>query len=472
MRILLVNPPSPTIYGPFIPLGLAYIAGSLLRHGHEITIWDINAEKWSKEEVIKKIKEGGSAFQLAGITALGGDYPYVKWFSESLGNAHPGIKIVLGGYLASALPLFLMDHLPIDFLAVGEAEETIVELADVLANGDDLSRVKGIYFRDASHKIVAAPPRARINNMEHLPLPPWDHFPMEVYLQDQHPDLDYRSENYGAGLVSIMASRGCPFNCIYCDHTIKGYRPRYRPVESVIDEIKVLLAKYGDKINTFYFWDDILIWDREWILEFCDSLHREKLVINWTCNGHVNKVEPRLMARIRDAGCINVRFGIESGSQRILDSLHKGVKVEDALEALRVCLDAGLNLTTYIMVGMTGENHESINETINFFKRLIRPFNVYQVKRIHFFMLTPFVGTNLFEKVKKDGLISDIDEYLQRGFDAYHDIPLNISGQSDSDLIKLKKRLEDGVTLVFHEEINRLYGLLFDMHGEYGGGIQ
>jgi radical SAM superfamily enzyme YgiQ (UPF0313 family) len=178
------------------------------------------------------------------------------------------------------------------------------------------------------------------------------------------------------------------------------------------------------------------------------------------------------MACIRDAGCVNVRFGIESGSQKILNALHKGVEVENALQALRICLDAGLHLTIYIMVGMTGENHGTIDETIEFFRKLIRPYYVLQISRIHFFILTPFAGTRLFEKVKREGLISDIDEFLQRGFDAYHDIPLNISGQSDGDLIKLKKRLEEDVSLIFQEEINRLYSLLFDMHRECGRDIQ
>ncbi|MBW1705900.1 MAG: B12-binding domain-containing radical SAM protein [Deltaproteobacteria bacterium] len=472
MRILLINPPSAAIYQAFMPLGLAYIAGSLLRHGHEITVWDVNAEKWSKDEVIKKIKETEGAFQLVGITALGGDYPYTKWITETFRQLHQGIKIILGGYLASALPEFVMDHLPVDFVAVGEAEDTIVELVDKITNKGDLSNIRGIYLRDHSHKVMTTPPRARLKSMDQLPLPPWEHFPMDVYLHDQHPDLVYGSGDDGDGLVSIMASRGCPFDCIYCDHTIKGHKPRYRPVKSVIDEIKVLLTKYGDTIKVFYFWDDILVWDRGWISEFCESLHREKIEISWTCNAHVKKVEPRLMARIKDAGCVNIRFGIESGSQGILDSLHKGVKVENALESMRVCLDAGLNLTIYIMVGMTGENHETIDETIEFFRKLIRPSYVFQISRIHFFILTPFAGTRLFEKVKKDGLISDVDEFLQRGFDAYHDIPLNISGQSDSDLIKLKKRLEEGVSLIFQEEINRLYSLLFDMHGECGRDIQ
>ena len=289
---------------------------------------------------------------------------------------------------------------------------------------------------------------------------------MESYFEDPHPGLHAHSdEGEGAGIVSIMASRGCPFDCIYCDHTIKGYSPRYRPVGSVIEEIRLLLERYGDKIEEFYFWDDIFIWDRRWVRRFCEELIEEDLSIKWTCNCHVNLVRPRLMALMKEAGCVNVRFGIESGSQKILDSLNKGVRVEKALDALRVCLDTGLTLTIYIMVGMTGESLETINETMDFFRRLITPSRVYQIKKIHFFMLTPYPGTRLYKKVLEDGLVGDVSQFLQRRCDAYYDIPLNISGHTDQELLRLKNKLEDGIALILEEETNLFHKLLLEMKG-------
>jgi anaerobic magnesium-protoporphyrin IX monomethyl ester cyclase len=466
MRILLINPPSKEMYQAFFPLGLGYIAGSLLQHGHGITVWDINAERWSKREVVRRMRETGESYDLVGISALAGDYPYVKWLSQSFKKIHPRTKLILGGYLASALPQFLMEDLPMDFVAVGEGEGTIVELADVLQNGASLHRVKGIYYRDKPGTIVHTPSRPRLEDLEKLPLLPWQYFPMNAYLDDVHPGFHYRLDNDGTGIISIMASRGCPFDCIYCDHTIKGHKTRYRSVESVIAEIKTLLSKYGDKIKYFYFWDDILIWNRDWVYEFCEVVFREGLEIKWGCNCHVNRVEPRLMEAMKEAGCVNVRFGIESGSQRILEALHKGVTVEKALEALKICLDVGLTLTIYIMVGMVGENQETIDETVDFFQRLTKPLHVSQISKVNFFMLTPFPGTKLFKQVKKDGLVDDMGEFLQRDCDAYDDIPLNISGQTNQDLLMLKKGLEEKVNLIISEEMNHLYNLLFDMRSE------
>jgi anaerobic magnesium-protoporphyrin IX monomethyl ester cyclase len=466
MRILLIHPPSPDIYQAFLPLGLAYIAGSLLQSGHEVAVWDINAERPSRRAVLKRIRSEGGSYELVGISGLAGDYPFVAWLSGKFKKIHPGMKIVLGGYLASALPGVLMERLPIDFVVVGEGEETMVSLAKVLSQGADPSQVKGLYFRDASGRIGTTPPGSSIKDLDRLPLPPWDYFPMDRYLGDRHPGFGEYLDKEESGLISLMASRGCPFGCIYCDHTVKGYRPRYRSVEKVIEEIEVLLDRYGRRIKTFYFWDDILIWDREWIIDFCRFLLDREIKIRWTCNGHVNRVEPEVMRLMKEAGCENVRFGIESGSQRILDALNKGVRVERALEALRTCLDAGLTLTLYLMVGMTGESEETIEETARFFKELVTPLNVYHFKKIHFFMLTPFPGTRLYDSLRKKGLVDESDDFLRRDCDAWNDIPLNISGRPDRELRMLKTRLEDWVSEILTEETNRLHGLLINLKGQ------
>jgi radical SAM superfamily enzyme YgiQ (UPF0313 family) len=292
---------------------------------------------------------------------------------------------------------------------------------------------------------------------------------MEAYLRGRRPDQRESALEGGPGIVSVMASRGCPFGCIYCDHGIKGYKPRYRTVRSVVEEIRVLHERYGERIGRFYFWDDILILDHRWAWEFCDTLLRENLDIKWTCNCHVSRVEPRLMVRMEQAGCVNVRFGIESGSQRILDALNKGVKVEDALQSLRICLEAGLDLTLYIMVGMSGECRETIEETIEFFRRLIQPSNAHQIVSINFFMLTPFPGTRLFEMAREDGRIPDLAEFLERDCDAYDDIPLNLSGQTDEALLDLKRYLESNVLRLLGDARNQMNSLLFGMVEELRG---
>jgi radical SAM superfamily enzyme YgiQ (UPF0313 family) len=466
MKILLVNPPSKGTYPPMFPLGLSYIAGVLLNLGYKICVWDLNVERWSQDEIRKKLSETCKDYALIGIGALTGDYPFVEWFCKTIRQYSPQTKIILGGYLASALPQFLMEQLPIDYVAVGEAEETIKELMPFIENRTLPSEVKGIYYRDAQGQIQTTGARPRNQNLDTLPLPTWDYFSMKQYLKEFICSSPVRDGKKTGGVMSIMASRGCPFNCIYCDHTIKGYQVRYRSVESIVHEIQILLKKYDKIINHFYFWDDILIDDPNWVFKFCDRLKREGLNIKWTCNCHVNKVEPRLMAYMKDAGCYNVRFGIESGSQKILNALNKGVIVEKALESLRICLDAGLSLTIYLMVGMEGENTKTIDETLAFLRKLITPSFVDQSAEINFFMLTPFPGTRLFEKLREQGLITNISSFLNKGLDAYNDLPLNISGQSEEELRNLKNRLETSVSEIIVEQRKQFHELLFSMKRE------
>ena len=166
------------------------------------------------------------------------------------------------------------------------------------------------------------------------------------------------------------------------------------------------------------------------------------------------------MGLMKEAGCENVRFGIESGSQKILDALHKGVRVERALDALRICLDAGLSLTLYIMVGMTGESEETVEETVQFFKRLVTPLNVYHFRKIHVFMLTPYPGTRLYDGLLAKGLLSPSHESLRQECDGYDDIPVNVSGRTDQELRSLKKDLERGINRILESETNRLHNLL------------
>ncbi|MBW2063655.1 MAG: B12-binding domain-containing radical SAM protein [Deltaproteobacteria bacterium] len=461
MKILLINPPSKELHQIFFPLGLASIAGALLGAGHEVKVWDINALKSSKEEVLENIDNEIDSFFLVGITALAGDYPYVKWLTRSIKNISPDSRIVVGGHLASALPEFLMEKLPVDIVVRGEGEEAITDLLDALEKGSDLGRVRGIYYRSGHGGIRATNTRPPVEDLDRLPLPPWHLFPMTTYLSEPHRGFNQQGSREDHGLMSIMASRGCPFHCLYCDHTIKGYRPRYRSVERVIQEIKASLMEYGDRIKTFHFWDDILIWDKEWTRKFCECLLQEKLDMKWSCNAHVNLVEYPLISLMKEAGCTNVRFGIESGSQGILDALNKGVNVDRALDALKTCLEAGLSLTLYFMVGMEGETDRTVNETIAFLDRLITPFNVYQFNKIHLFMLTPFPGTELFDLACQKGLIPDIDAFLHRGCDAYFDIPLNISGCPDQKLSALKQKLEREVGLIIGDRRNRLHNALF-----------
>lgn len=460
MKILLIQPLSPITYRNSFPLGLGYIAACLREAGHHVLCWDMNVSVADRQQPYRELGQWLAAVQLVGITGLTGDYPVIKGLVCEIRGWQPETKIVIGGHLASALPEFLVGQLPIDAAVIGEGEDTIVELA---ACGRDASRwhdIHGLCLRDGGGRIVRTPTRPRTPDLDRLPFPAWDLFPMEAYLKGAN---EQNAEYATTGTMSIMASRGCPRNCIYCDHTIKGFRPRYRSVENAIAEINAARRRYGNRIGSFYFWDDILIWDRQWIEAFCRQLIDRQLNVKWTCNAHVDKVEPELMHLMKAAGCFNVRFGIESGSQKILDSLDKGVRVEKALRSLQVCLHAGLSLTLYLMIGAPGESDATVAETASFFKQLVTPFNVYQVSKTSVFLLTPFPGSRLFDRLYQSGRIPDLEAFLQRGFDASNDLPFNLSDMDDQYLLAAKENLENQILQILEQATNQMHITLLGM---------
>jgi len=382
MKILLIQPLSPTTYRNSFPLGLGYIAASLRDAGHQVVCWDMNATVDDRQEACRQLGQRLADVQMAGITGLTGDYPAIKALAAEIRSLRPETKIVIGGHLASALPEFLVGRLPVDAAVIGEGEQTIVEMA---ACGHDLSRWRGIHglcLHDGSGRAIRTPARPRITDLDRLPFPAWDLFPMEAYLKGA---AEQNAEYATSGTMSIMASRGCPRHCSYCDHTIKGFRARYRSVANVIAEIEAARRRYGNRIGSFYFWDDIFIWDRQWTETFCRQLIDRRLNLKWTCNAHVDKVEPELMHLMKTAGCFNVRFGIESGSQKILDGLGKGVRVEKAARSLQACLHAGLSLTLYLMVGAPGESKATVGRRPLFSGNWLRLLTCIRCPRLLFF---------------------------------------------------------------------------------------
>jgi len=302
MRILFVHVCDS--YTPFAT-AVAALAGALRGGGHELLRHAIPLES-SVDQAGKDIAAYGA--DVVAASFMGRDWPGLSRVFSHV-KRETDCFLVAGGYHATLRAEEVAGCRGVDAICVGEGERPFARLIAALARGERPRTGPGLWVRDGESFTGDRPPTDPEPNIADVPR--WDY---EIFgeLSLRTSMLNYlKRDRY----MPVRASRGCPFDCIYCDHTIKGYKPRYRSVGHVIDEIKILLDRYGSRIKRFYFWDDILIWDRNWIEEFCRSLLARELRIKWTCNAHVNKVEPRLMGLMKEAGCENVRFGIESGSQ-------------------------------------------------------------------------------------------------------------------------------------------------------------
>jgi radical SAM superfamily enzyme YgiQ (UPF0313 family) len=317
-----------------------------------------------------------------------------------------GIFVIAGGPHATVMPETLIDN--VDAVAIGEGEEIVKNLIE---NFPNLRKVKGIFYKE-NGRIRKNLPQPRIDNIDNLEFPARDLLEMEKYINNWHfldsVDVNLRGTN-------IIASRGCPFNCSFCQPTLRtlfGNIVRKRSPENVIKEINQIVNQYD--LDGIFFHDDTFTINRDWIIKFCDLIKKEKLEILWGCNSRVNTIDKELMQIMYKAGLRELHIGIESGSQRILDEIYqKGIKLEDAKKVISMTKEVGINTLCFFMLGAPTETKEEIWKTINFASSL-------DANEVTFSITTPLPKTRLYDIVKENYTISedfsDFDYYSKRAF--------------------------------------------------------
>ncbi|ODS39899.1 MAG: hypothetical protein A7315_10195 [Candidatus Altiarchaeales archaeon WOR_SM1_79] len=437
MKVLLINPPIREWAKPNVfPLGLGYIASVLKERGCEIEVLDINAHRWNKQVVEEKIRI--SDFDIAGIGGLVTTYGYTKWLIGILKKYHSGRKIIIGGSVGTSIPHLILGKTQADIVCMGEGERTVAELLDTLEKGyDALETVDGIWFRAEDGKITRNKMRKPIKDLDKLPWPAWDVFPIEIYLKNpvgapnRNKWIDGGADTNVPLSMNIFGSRGCPYKCTYCYHDFMGQGYRHRSPDNIVNEIRFLHDRYG--VTYFHMIDDEFCLKKDFVFDFCKKLKKEfKHEITWGCAGRVNLVTERLIAAMADAGCVLIGYGVESGSQKMLDVMKKRVKVHQAKEAIRLTKRYLGWADCSFIVGTPGENWETIQETIDFCKNLdINP-------EVIFFM-TPYPGTELYSMALEQGKIKDEEEYVLNLGEQGEKIRVNFSELSDEELWKAQE---------------------------------
>ncbi len=438
MKILLINPPIREWAKPNVfPSGLGYIVSVLVRDNHEVRVLDINAYRWNKEKVEELIKHAD--FDVAGIGGIVTTYKYVKWLVSVLKQYHPAKKIVIGGSVGTSIAQIVLENNPADIVCMGEGEETVGELIHTLAEGKDLSKVSGIWFKDAAGKIHKNQSRQPIKNLDNIPVPAWDYFPMDIYLNNpigapnRNKWLDGSIQDQGLLSMNLFATRGCPYRCIYCYHDFMGQGYRQRSAENVLKEIEVLYEKY--KVQYFHFIDDEFVMHKNFVYDFCQKIkffsNKVGKKITWGCAGRVNLMTEDLIMAMVDSGCLLIGYGIESGSQKILDLVNKQVSVEQAKQAIRLTKKHLGWADCSFMIGYPGETRETLQETIDFCKELDLAPEVI-------FFLTPYPGTELYRMALEQGKIKDEEEYVLGLGEQGEKIRVNFTDFSDDELYAMQ----------------------------------
>jgi len=416
---LLINPPyRESIPAAVFPSGFGYIASVLLKGGHDVSVLDINGYRYLKSEVEDKIK--GANFDLFATGGLITKYKYVKWLCNLIKKYHPNKFVVVGGALATSAPELVINKMDANAIILGEGENTILELANALEKKSNLKEVNGLWFMDGK-KVMKNDSRKLIKDLDSLPFPVWDLFPIENYLKT--PFLTSIPAAYKS--INISTVRGCPFACKFCYNVFGKRTSRTRSVDSIISEIKFLQNKYG--VKAFMFCDDLFTVNKTRVFEFCNKVINQQLNILWRASSRVDTIDEEMLVIMKRSGCVGISFGLESGSQKVLESIGKGITVEQSKKAVRLMKKVGIPISSPFMIGAPVESVETIKETVNFIKEM----DLF-VPTI--FIINPYHGSEFYDYAMKKGLIKDEERFAERCGEAL-DLSVNLTTMSDADLL-------------------------------------
>lgn len=382
-RVLLLQSVSP-IVNAAPPLGLGYIAAVLEHRGCEVKIIDAAAPYASYS--LKRIVDAAEQFgpDLIGLTVTitfsRHSYNLIRELKKRL-----EVPIVVGGPHVTLLPEEALDA-GADIAVIGEGEKVLPEIMDVLTNGRDLRSVRGIAYIDAQGERWFNEPRPPLENLDELPFPAKHLFVREHYV---------RTKGELARYGNIITSRGCPFECTYCSSKAFGHKVRFRSPENVVAEIEDTIARYGTR--KFVFLDDCAALRKERVERICELILGKKLSIRWICITRVDTVTPELLRKMREAGCLSLNYGIESGNPKTLKKVKKRITLEQARQALRWSREAGIETMANFMHGFPWEGPGDIRRTREFIREISRYTDGFMPSGI----LIPFPRTELYEEYAK-----------------------------------------------------------------------
>jgi anaerobic magnesium-protoporphyrin IX monomethyl ester cyclase len=394
LHVTLVNPPYPKgahQHPPFTPLGLGYLAAVLEKNKYEVDVIDCQALRLSYDDF--KIELSKRQPDIVGMTSTTLTYKSALRIAKIAKEVHPKCLTVLGGVHVTFWDDKALQECPdLDVVVRKEGENTILELVQKLETGKSFSGVLGITYRKDG-KIVKNADRPYIEDLDSLPFPAHHLWPID------------RLKKYGKVIFPVMTSRGCIFWCDFCSAVrMFGRRFRMRSPKNVVDELEYLHNTYG--ADNFTFYDDTFTINQPRTAEICKEIINRKLKIQWDCETRVDMVTKELLLTMREAGCYAIWYGVESGSQRIIDAMGKGFSLKQVMRAFKWAKEAGLMVVAGTILGSPGETKETAWETIKFVERL-NPDDV------GFYIATPYPGTPMYDLVKEKGWlrVTDFDKY-------------------------------------------------------------
>ncbi len=400
MRVLLVFPETRYPTGQ-LPLGIAYLAGALQdQPGADIQCLDTSLVERPYHYLTKAVRS--RQFEMVGFSVTTPQLATARRMARLVKEARPACHVVFGGAHPSVMPEETLRWPWVDTVVVGEGEETLLEL---VRRGGDPAGVAGLWYRDG-HRIVENPRRPYVSDLDLLPLPARELFPMPTYVRNW-----YSLDTVSPGLrgTSVVASRGCPYRCSFCQPTIStlfGRTVRKRSPRNIVAELETLMATY--RIQAFMFEDSTFVLDAVWVRDVCETLVEADLGLLWCCNVRADLLDRDLLATMHRAGLRKVNLGIESASERILSDVYrKGITLRQVDRVVAWARELRIRVQGYFILGAPTETREEMLRTVRYARELDIDDAVFDIA-------TPFPHTVLYE-MSLGQIQSDLAD-----FDCFH----------------------------------------------------
>jgi len=416
MRIFLIDPPMQSIMlarADWFPMGLAFLAGSAIREGHEVLVYNgehdpnleyLNLTTYSSNyyryldaledythPIWQKVAAVMGSFKpdVVGITAFSVKWPSAKRIAAIVKDYDSQVPVVVGGQHVTIMTDDALSDPNIDFVVRGEGEQTFVEFLSKLGGDQEWQDVAGLSFKK-NGQVIHNSPRPLVPDLDELPLPARQCL--------------YDVENYEPhALGKLFASRGCPYQCNYCGtQNIWTYKVRHHSTKRIVEEIRHVRKQYGATYFTFF--DDVFGLDRKRAIKLCQGMAQAQLGIRWDCLTRSNLVTDELLSAMKQAGCMKIDMGVESGSDKVLRDTKKGLNTKQILDGARLIKKHGIFLYSFFMVGLPTETEEDVKETIDLLEKLKPDWAGISI-------FTPIPGTEIYKTLEAQGKISSSPDF-------------------------------------------------------------
>jgi radical SAM superfamily enzyme YgiQ (UPF0313 family) len=453
MNVYLIQPPvsGEKRYGKYAdvgsylpPLGLCYLASTLLKNSHNAKIIDGIIENYSFEEIYNKIVSFNT--DIMGISATSLFYEPAIKLAEYIKKKNKDLVIIIGGVHISVVLENGM-HDCFDFGVFGEGEETLLELIEAIERKDrEYSKIKGIIYRK-DNKLYKTEPRPLIEDLDSLGHP-------NIELLEKKFDYKITALVYKRlPMMTIISSRGCPFNCLFCSNDLFGRKYRMNSAEFVLDELEKLVNKYGYKEIMFY--EDNFPVDKNRVFDICNGIIERRLKFTWGCSAHANCLSEDKLDIMKKAGCWIISIGIESGDEKIIKIIRKNYNKEHLVKIVKYADKIGIAVRGFFILGNPGETKETLQKTLDLSLKL-------PLYTVNFCLMSLFPGSEIYKVGHKYGQ-TDYDLSLITGHPSGDKLSFIANGFSAEQLINIQKKFYRK----FYFRISQIWRILKNINSIY-----